>query len=633
MRGARRLLAGLLALGLALPRAVAADVSAASAGAEGFAVRPLPSAGLAPNGGLSALPGALALLPSAPALVVTALSAAPALAPSALSAPAPVPAADSELPALAAAAAAGNDRSPSAAPSAPAALRADAPREFFGGPRARAGGLASAIRAHALARGFRFSAPAADSDEAAAAPDLIETPAAAAPALAPASLPRALRATLVNQVFVSAGVESLGLAATQIARERFGDGALGPLSSASSVALGLGSLAGGHAVDRFGPERVYVVTLALRALIVAGMGGLFAAGALTLPALIGLFSLDYTMHSANFVALDALGPRRLGSSPAALSRYGQLRQIVVDAVGFAGPIGAGLLVASRGYAPVFWAYPVLFLGASVAGWLSLPRGDGAGARGPARESGPGLTAVARELAADRGLRAAVAGYALMNVIGMSVYFLFGPAFGAYAAAAAGGSAAQISSVTTGLFAGGGIFGALALPRLARAAEKSAASAADPHAAAARNLTRTIAAALALTAAALLGLWSLLRTAPLAHLALFGLSIPLFAGQFAMVPLGAALVIPLVGLMSVVQSRAAPESRAKALGLNRFAAMAASFVFSGALGFLLRLLSPTGHAGFAAFVGLASSATLLAAACLGAAAALRRSADAASAPRK
>lgn len=486
--------------------------------------------------------------------------------------------------------------------------------------------LPEAVLEHARVRGFAFDAKseslgaeslprALSAASETNAPDAPQPP-SPKPAKSSKAWPAAIWTILGILTLGTIGVESLGLAVPQYAREYFGYGTMATLSAAASISLSIGSLIGGQASDKFGAERTYIASLAGRAVLIGALAVLHATGGLTAPLLVGLFAADYVLHYANYVALDTLAPRRLGADPVKLNRFGLARQVVIDGIGFGGPILAGLVIASVGYGPVFWAYPALFAVSAIAGFLSLRGkvGDAPTMRlAPKPKNTAKWSAVMREMLSSPPLRMAVAGFAIINVASMSLYFMLGPAFGGAAAAASGGSAAQITSVMTGLFAGGGLLGAWVMSRLTGRIEKDASTSPEAERAArtTKALLRAMGGVAALFGATLLGFWSMLGTAPLFTLTIAGTAYPLFLSQFLMIPFGAALAVVFVGLLTIVQSMASEPAKAKAAGLMRSTAMLLSFGFSYVLGEIFSRFSTDGTPGAAAFGLVAGVMTALA----------------------
>lgn len=463
--------------------------------------------------------------------------------------------------------------------------------------------LDEAIRTHAAERSFEFGANATEGALGAGVARLSaasvqgpvrrdEPPAAKKPIrLLPAA--SSLWLVLGNVALIQLGVESMSLAVPQFALGAFGTGTMAAVSAASSIALAAGSLLGSWSSDKLGPERTYLGTLGARVAVTAALAGLYATGFLPAAALVGLFAADFVLHYMNTVSLDALAPRWLGNDAVTLNRFGVRRQIAIDAAGFLGPLGAGAAIALWGFGSVFWVYPAIFGLATVGGLFALRRlSEGFAMSRKNLMKADGWRATLKTIAATPALRWSVLGFTVVTVVMMSLYFLAGPAFGAAAAAVSGGSAAQITSVMTGLFAAGGVLGALLQLRLSRTATTAPA------------MQRQMGWSLAAFGLAALSFWALLATAPLAVFSLFGVAVPVYLVQLLMIPLGAAWAVPTVGLITILQSLASSGAKAKVAGVNRFTAMFASFVFSITLGGLFSGL--LGASGFVALAGIMSA---------------------------
>jgi len=566
--------------------------SSGSPAAGAALIRPLPGA----PSGLSA-PSLLSL--SAPSLSLSGAPVPLELAASAVTAARAVPAAFRAATPAGLVPNAAVKAVPGAA-AAPSAGLAVARPEFA---KVSGAGLDESVRSHAVERGFEFGPNASAGTLGAGAARLpaasasgpgrrAEPPAAKGPIrLLPAA--SSLWLILGNVALIQLGVEAMSLAVPQYALGVFGYGAMAAVSAATSIALAAGSLLGSWSSDKLGPERTYIGTLGARVAVTAALAGLYATGLLPAAALVGLFAADFLLHYMNTVSLDALAPRWLGEDAVQLNRFGVRRQIGIDAAGLLGPLGAGLAIALWSYGSVFWAYPAIFALSTVGGLIALRRlstGFAMGNRYLIKADG--WLETLRTIAATPALRWSVLGFTLVTVVMMSLYFLAGPAFGAAAAAASGGSAAQITSVMTGLFAGGGILGSLLQLRLTRGLKTPGA------------LQRQMGWSLAAFGLAVLSFWALLATAPIAVFSVFGFAVPLYAVQLLMIPLGAAWAIPTVGLVTILQSQTAAGAKAKVAGVNRFLAMFASFVFSLALGGLFSGL--VGASGFVALAGIMSA---------------------------
>ena len=242
---------------------------------------------------------------------------------------------------------------------------------------ARGDQLDDTVWSHAASRSFQSHAPVAMGIQATAAARLPaasseqrershEPPSARAPKnQAPRAWPAAIWIIFANLTLTQIGVEALGLAIPQYAHAHFGYATMASVSSASAIALGLGSLLGGQVSDKLGATRTCVFALILRAGMIGALAVLHTLGLMTAPLLVGIFAADYELHYAGFVALDSIAPARLGDNAVRLNRFGFYRQGIINVVGFGAPLAAGLVIAALGYGAVFWAYRSLF--------LSLPR--------------------------------------------------------------------------------------------------------------------------------------------------------------------------------------------------------------------------------------------------------------------
>lgn len=572
---------------------VAVPLSSSGSSAAGASViRPLPGA---PSG----LSGPSLLSLSAPSLRLSGAPVPRELAASAVPAARAVPAALRAATPAAMAPSVAVKAVPEAAAAPSPGLAVVRP----GSARFSGAGLDEAVRSHAVDRGFEFGSNASAGTLGAGAARL---PAASVSRPGPRAGPPAAKGRirllpaasslwliLGNVALIQLGVEAMSLAVPQYALGVFGYGAMAAVSAASSIALAAGSLLGSWSSDKLGPERTYIGTLGARAAVAATLAGLYATGLLPAAALVGLFAADFLLHYMNTVSLDALAPRWLGEDAARLNRFGVRRQIGIDAAGLLGPLGAGAAIALWSYGSVFWVYPAIFALSTVGGLIALRRlSTGFAVARRSLIKADGWRETLRAVAATPALRWSVLGFALVTVVMMSLYFLAGPAFGAAAAAVSGGSAAQITSVMTGLFAGGGVLGSLLQLRLTRGLKTPGA------------LQRQMGWSLAAFGLAVLSFWALLATAPIAVFSVFGFVVPLYAVQLLMIPLGAAWAIPTVGLVTILQSRTAAGAKAKVAGINRFLAMFASFVFSLALGGLFSGL--VGASGFVALAGIMSA---------------------------
>lgn len=276
----------------------------------------------------------------------------------------------------------------------------------------------------------------------------------------------ARRGFFMSLLMAQIGVEIMGLAIPQLANKLAGDFATAALLPAVSfAALTLGSLVGGPIVDRIGIRRAYLSALALRAAAGGALVSVYASGALTLPALMVLFGLDYFVLGGSRV-VEAVTPTALyGSSQDKVQSFGTIAQMVIESMGIFGLTAGGALLVFSGFGAAMAAYPLMVTGAGLIAWkwLKVQRA----ATAPAARV-PLLTQVKSVFAALRGapaLRRAMLGYGAEIVVGAWVYFSIAPAFGLFA------SRAGLVSPTLGTFlaeivyASGGLLATILMDRL------------------------------------------------------------------------------------------------------------------------------------------------------------------------
>jgi MFS family permease len=136
-----------------------------------------------------------------------------------------------------------------------------------------------------------------------------------------------------------------------------GAGELGAVAASSIIAMLLGSLFGGVWADRLQPQRVMVLSDAVRCVAVAGMAIVFAAGRPSVVLLCGLTAVASAAGSFFSPAMMALKPMivpsaRLQSANATLSMLQTVCSVLGPALGgvvvavFGAPVGFGVNAAS-----------------------------------------------------------------------------------------------------------------------------------------------------------------------------------------------------------------------------------------------------------------------------------------------
>ena len=346
-------------------------------------------------------PQAAALSLSAPSLGLT-----PSLAPSIAPTHAPEPAQQPRVPiterpgtwespasALSA---------PSAAPSLTAAPQADdraigrgsAASEFSWEAAASASAVADAP---AIARGFsalkrlfstrapetltapsaadrairRGSAASTLRREAAADDGKTPPPAPPAPPSAPDESPKggfglgkAAVSFIIALLVAQVGVEALGNAMPVLAQQVFGDfTVVAQLAVFSSIAGIIGRQFGPLVVQKFGLRKTYLATEVLRLVSISSLLGLLVAGHMTIPLMMGFYSLNGLLGGIAVTAETSIPPALVGQDQAKLEKFWTWEQTLLEIVGVLGPIIAGLAVDAYGPGPTLIAFPAAFAGA------------------------------------------------------------------------------------------------------------------------------------------------------------------------------------------------------------------------------------------------------------------------------
>ena len=350
-------------------------------------------------------------LPEAPQ-AVAALSALPALPPSA---------------AIAAA-------SPAAAPALQAHRAAQEPRAAAAGARAsltRAARLAArAVKPSASAAQARAAAdfvdgarpgspnepvaagsPSLDAGEPAPAP-LLASPArgggADAPAAPPAPSRSGVRAYLSGvfggQLANNALIVTLPITLLSLGQSL---ASVGFVTSAITAFDMTGTLAGGWLSNRLSPASVLTGATAARALALAGIPVLAAAGLLSAPTAIALFMADAFARGMTDTSRNTVPLSLVGKDKDALDGLNSKYQSAFELGSASGPLLTGLLLVKQHAAAAHWAVAAAFAAAAAA-FSFVPRRKADAAR-PAPASGasaapPAKPSAVRAMLSDRWLR-------------------------------------------------------------------------------------------------------------------------------------------------------------------------------------------------------------------------------------
>lgn len=464
------------------------------------------------------------------------------------------------------------------------------------------GRSAEAAVAGADSRALSGLSPAPPSAE---PPDASAVPSAAAPRAGAGILVGFLASLSAAQLWVEGSM----LVIPQLAKsfyESFHSVSLTAILS--FIGLTIGSFVGGPAVDRFGIRNVYVATMAARVAAGIALWHLFVTGALGLPALIALVTLEFFFLGVSRVSELSL-PATLKASAGAsvVGRLGNWRQMIIEVFGIGGPLAAAALIAaSGGFGSVLLILPVLMaVGAVLAALLmrGIPK-----AVVKIKKLGS-IGSAWKALRSSPHLRRVVVGQTVASMLTSFLYLILAPAFGLYAAGTREG-ATEVAAWIFALFSAGGLAATFFSEWRSRRIERATAHLPEARREAARNrafLRDTALWSLA-AAAAFLGLWAMVFSGTVAGV------LPIYV---IMVPLGFAATGVLVPMMSLVGLRAPEESRSSVIGLVQMSVQAATALGFIALGWLFSAFALTtgGVAipGVAAFIGvglLATAASLI-----------------------
>ncbi|HVE14485.1 MAG TPA: ATP-grasp domain-containing protein, partial [Elusimicrobiota bacterium] len=481
---ARALVARALAAALVLQSGQAAAAGVSRAAASQGSSSALPALGVGASAAAPSLASPLALDASIPALgaPLPALESIPALAgadATATALPASAEAASESQPFFASARAlAARSLAPvsaDAALGAPAfagalAREASAPKqrgEFGLDARDAVGApaLSRNVWDHAKARGFAMeehlfepvgAAPGASTPGLKPAADVGAEPSAepAPPARAPDAKARAFRGFLASLISAQLWVEGSVLVAPQLAKA-LSDSflAMSGISFLSFIGLVGGSLVGPAIVQRYGIRATYVGAMVGRTLAGAGLAYLFVTATLNLPVLMGLFAAEYVLLGISRVAEATLPTALYGSAELPVNRFGIWKQAVIEGIGIGGPLLAGAMILTGGFAPLLVGLPILMaIGTVVALATIRVPGDSGAVRSTAGDGS--MRAAAKAIWSSTDLRWAVTALTVAATMISSLYLMIVPAFGIFVGGTAE-AATQLAAWLTGIFASGG----------------------------------------------------------------------------------------------------------------------------------------------------------------------------------
>ncbi|MBI5243906.1 MAG: MFS transporter [Elusimicrobia bacterium] len=394
---------------------------------------------------------------------------------------------------------------------------------------------------------------------------------------------------LVAQV----GIEALGAAMPTLVQKAFGDfTVVAQLAVFSSIAGIIGRQIGPVLVEKFGIRKTYLGSMLLRLASISALIGLLATGHITLPLMIGFYSVNALIFGVTITALNSIPPLLVGQKNSALERFWSIEHTLVEIIGIAGPIVTGIVVSSFGFMPALIAFPVAALASAMIVWKTLrlppkselkserpqsrPGGVGAVFKGFFQKIGRGAKLVWRAPA----LRLSFIAYSLVMMLNPFLYQMMAPGYAlALVGAANSELATSVSGWLTGLYSAGGLLGGLLMTmegnRIAKGKESGQIDDAQEAQILRKSLLR----------------WLLLGTGGLSLLATLALPLPTLGAMaalpaflswassltlpaLALIPFGIAQVISTLKLQSFFQARVPrKEDMADAMGFLGSASLA------------------------------------------------------------
>lgn len=175
-------------------------------------------------------------------------------------------------------------------------------------------------------------------------------------------------ALLVAQI----GVEALGVAMPTLMQKTFGDfTAVAQLAIFSSIASIIGRQLGAVVVEKLGLRRTYLGATAIRLLSMTALVTLLATGHMTLPLMIGFYSVNGLLGGVAVTAEASIPPALVGKDQAKIERFWTIEQTALEVLGFLGPIAFGSIVGGFGFMPALIAFPVTFAAALAIMFFTL----------------------------------------------------------------------------------------------------------------------------------------------------------------------------------------------------------------------------------------------------------------------
>lgn len=425
-----------------------------------------------------------------------------------------------------------------------------------------------------------------------------------------------IAALLVAQI----GVEALGVAMPTLMQKTFGDfTAVAQLAIFSSIASIIGRQLGAVVVERFGLRKTYLGATAIRLLSMTALVTLLATGHMTLPLMIGFYSINGLLGGVAITAEASIPPALVGKDQAKIERFWTIEQTALEVLGFLGPIAFGSIVGGFGFMPALIAFPVTFAAALAVMFFTLriPQkiemareadlklkkelgkvmGVGSVFKQFFQRVGHGAKLVWR----NPVLRTAFLAYTAIMILNPFLYSMIGPGYGLLVAGKESAElATSIGGWLTGLYSLGGLFGGLLMMREQAKLKKL------PEAEQNERLRKSMLKWIKWTTFSLAALFTL--AFPLPMLGALIPALPGWAGTLtlpalALIPYGIAQVISMVKLKSFFQSQVpdAEKDMPSAMGFFGSASLAVSTL--GLLGLKYLFKGFDGYTPFLVIAGM------------------------------
>ncbi|TBR20556.1 hypothetical protein EPO15_12790 [bacterium] len=275
-------------------------------------------------------------------------------------------------------------------------------------------------------------------------------------------------------VVAQIGVEALGAAMPTLVQKTFGDfTAVAQLAVFSSIASVVGRQLGPVAVRKFGLKTSYLGASALRLVSISILAGLLATGHMTLPLMMGFYSINGLLGGISGTAMESIPPAIVGQDQARIEKFWTWEQTILEIIGIAGPIATGAIVASFGFLPALVAFPVTMAIslAIVALTLRMPKGldaadaaqKSATAAAPKKGFFEKIFHGAKLVWGNPLLRTSFLAYTVYTMLNPFLYTMLGPAYGIALLGAANAQAAtSVIGWLTGLYSLGGLLGGFSM---------------------------------------------------------------------------------------------------------------------------------------------------------------------------